>query len=128
MGFLDNLESSLDSLERQDERDGSNAERRAEDRQRSLAVGPAAEQLKNSPWTKQLFDSSAIVGHRLRAKVYIAWIDSTLRLEARGRALELVPTADGVQARYEKAGEPVTQPVDFDSSPEDLLNQWLSEN
>lgn len=128
MGFLDNLESSLSNLERQDERDGSTAQNRAEERQRALAAEPAAEQLKNSAWTKQLFEQAAVTGHRLRTKIYIAWIGSTLRLEARGRRLDLVPGPDGVSARYEKNGEAVIEPVQFDAAPESLLDKWLSED
>ncbi len=127
MGFLDNLESSLNSLERTEERDASHSQRRAEERNRALAEGPAADQLKNGAWTRDLFEKAAIVGHRLRTKIYIGWVGSMLRLEAKGRALELTPGAGGVTARYEKEGQPVTEPVDFDSTPEDLLNRWLSE-
>jgi hypothetical protein len=128
MGFLDNLESSLNNLERQDERDASNADRRAEERKRTLAVEPAATELKNGPWTKNLFDKAALVGHRRRTKIYLAWMGPNLRLEARGRTMDLVPGPDGVTARYEKNGAAVTEPVQFDVDPENLLEKWLSED
>ena len=48
MGFLDNLESSLKSLESQGERDGSEVLRRDEERNRSSAAAPWAEELKHS--------------------------------------------------------------------------------
>jgi hypothetical protein len=91
MGFLDNLESSLNSLERQDERDHSLAERRIQERSQTLAAAPSAEELKTSRWTEQLYERAALAGHRIRAKVYIAWIGTTLRLEVKGQRLDLVP-------------------------------------
>jgi hypothetical protein len=127
MGFLDNLENSLNALERQDERDGSQAQRMAEERNRKLAAEPTAELLKNSPWTKDLFDKAAVAGHKIRAKIYIAWIQSALRLEAKGRMLDLAPGPEGVVARYEKEGLEVTEPVDFASDPNDLLFRWLGD-
>jgi hypothetical protein len=127
MGFLDNLESSLNNLERQEERNSSQAQQNVDDRRRRLASEPAAEQLKTSAWTKDLLDKSALAGHRMRAKVYIAWIGSTLRLEAKGRSLDLVPGPQGVTAQYEKGGSPVSEPVDFSTDPNTLLERWLGE-
>lgn len=128
MGFLDNLESSLNSLERQDERAQSGeAERRAAERSRALSTQPWAEKLKNSQYTKDLFNKSAAAGHRIRAKVYIAWIEQHLRLEARGRILELKPTSDGIVAEFTaQDGAPVRHPVDLKSNPSDLLDAWLA--
>ncbi len=126
MGFLDNLENSLKSLESQEERDPNVAQKRLDDRARTLAEAPWAEQLKNSRYTADLFDKAAIAGHRIRAKVYMAWIDTTLRLEARGRALEFKPTASGVLAEYENAaGERTSESVDLAGTPDGLLERWL---
>ena len=127
MGFLDNLESSLKSLEASDERDPNEAARRQADRSRSVSIRPWADKLKNSDYTKQLFDRAALAGHKIRAKIYIAWLEDSLRLEARGRILELKPTTEGVVAQYtQQDGTPVLHPVDLESDPATLLDEWLS--
>lgn len=127
MGFLDNLENSLKSLETQEERDGSSAQRREDERARSLAAAPWGTRLKDSDYVKALFDKAALRGHRLRTKVYMAWFDSTLRLEARSRVLQLKPTAEGIVAEYtDGQGNPVVDKVDLGSDPDELLERWLS--
>jgi hypothetical protein len=126
MGFLDNLENSLKSLESRDERDPNEAQRRQHDRARNLAAGPWATELKNSDYTKSLFEKAAIAGHRLRSKIYMAWLDSTLRLEARGRVLHLKPTAEGIVAEYtDSEDQPKVERVDLSSDPDELLERWL---
>ena len=126
MGFLDNLESSLKSLEDSEERDPREHLRRQEERTRAVAIGPWAEQLKNGPYTQKLFDQAAAAGHRLRTKIYMAWFEDTLRLEAKQRRLELRPTADGiVAALIEIDGATKTQAVDLSGDPSELLRQWL---
>ena len=126
MGFLDNLEDSLKSLERAEERDGSAHERRESDRAQALAVGPWAEELKSSNFTRQLFDKAALAGHKIRTKVYMAWLENTLRLEAREKRLELRPTPDGIVADFEKQdGQRATHPVDLNTDPQMLLDEWL---
>lgn len=126
MSFLDSLENSLKALESREERDPAESSRREHERQRSLAAAPWADQLKNSEYTNALLEKSSVAGRRIRAKVYMAWVGTTLRLEVRGRILELLPVADGIVARYTTAsGEQVEQPVDLKSDPEALLNQWL---
>jgi hypothetical protein len=126
MGFLDNLESSLKSLEDSEERDPREHLRRQEERTRAVAIGPWAERLKNGPYTQKLFDQAAAAGHRLRTKIYMAWFDDTLRLEAKQRRLELRPTADGiVAALIEIDGATKTQAVDLAGDPSELLRQWL---
>jgi hypothetical protein len=126
MSYLDNLESSLKNLESREERDPREHQRRQEDRTRAVAVGPWAEELKTGPYTQKLFEQAALAGHRIRTKIYMAWFDDMLRLEARERRLELRPTADGiVAALIEIDGTTITQPVDLKSDPEKLLKQWL---
>ena len=126
MGFLDNLEDSLKSLEKQDERDPNVHQRRQDDRARVLAAAPWADKLKNSDYTKRLFDEAAIAGHRIRAKVYMAWFETTLRLEAKQRMLELRPTPDGIVAAFiEPDGESRTEPVDLTGDPAALISKWL---
>lgn len=127
MSFLDSLENSLKSFEAQEERSSNEGSRRQGDRSRALAVAPWATQLKTSAWTSQLFEQSAIAGHRIRAKIYIAWFDTTLRLEVRGRALELLPTPEGIVAHYVTLeGDTVTEPVDLNGDPDQLLAKWLA--
>ena len=126
MSFLDNLESSLKNLESREERDPREHQRRQDDRNRALAIGPWAEELKTSPYTQKLFEQAALAGHRIRAKIYMAWIEDTLRLEAKQRRLELRPTPNGIEAAFiEPDGESKTQPLDLKSEPEALLKQWL---
>ncbi len=126
MGFLDNLENSLKSLESREERDPNAHRKREDDRTRALAVAPWSEKLRNSNYTKQLFDNAAAAGHRIRTKVYMAWFDGTLRLEARERRLELKPTPDGIVAEFaEPDGRSRTRPVDLDSDPQELIAEWL---
>jgi hypothetical protein len=128
MGFLDNLEDNLKTLEREDERDGSAHERRQSERASALAAAPWAEKLKSSPFTSDLMNKAAEAGHRIRAKVYMAWLGNTLRLEVRGRKLELRPTADGIQAVFlEGADEVRSHPLDLSSDPGNLLDEWLDD-
>ncbi len=128
MGFLDNLEDSLKTLERVDERDGSAHERRQSERARALAVAPWAEKLKDSDYTKQLFDKAAAGGHKIRAKVYMAWFENVLRLEAREKRLELRPTPEGIVTEFDTlGGRHVTKNVDLDSDPQELVDEWLEQ-
>jgi hypothetical protein len=126
MGFLDNLENSLKNLESRDERDSGQHERRAEERAHAAEIAPWAEQLKTANYTKELLDQAAIAGHKIRTKIYMAWFESTLRLEARGRRLELRPAASGIVADFiEPDGSSRSQPVDLTGNPEALLSEWL---
>jgi hypothetical protein len=128
MGFLDNLENNLKTLEREDERDPSAHERRESERASALAAAPWAEKLKSSPFTNDLMNKAAEAGHRIRAKVYMAWLGNTLRLEVRGRKLELRPVADGIQAVFlEGADEVRSHPLDLSSDPGTLLREWLDD-
>ncbi len=130
MGFLDNLENSLKSLESQGERDGSEHLRQEEERNRRTAEAPWADQLRQSEFVHKLFDDAAAVGHRLRTKVYVAWLDTTLRLEARGRRLELRPTSNGIVAVFipgasDGSAVETERPLRLDTDPADLLREWL---
>jgi hypothetical protein len=126
MDFLDNLENSLKNLESQQERDPAAEKRRGEERARILAAAPWAEKLRNAPYTQTLFEQAAVIGHRLRTKIYVAWLDTTLRLEARGRTLNLEPTPEGIQAQFaEPNGDITRKTIDLNGNPEDLLRLWL---
>jgi hypothetical protein len=130
MSFLDNLENSLKSLESSEEASESRQreqDRRQSERARSLASAPWAEKLKHSPFTEQLLKQATAEGFKLRAKVYISWIGTNLRLEARGHKLELQPTGEGVLAIFSGEGvEPRTQPVNLEGDAETLVKQFLN--
>ena len=56
----------------------------------------------------------------------MAWFESTLRLEARGRILQLKPTVDGIVAEYtEPDGQPKLEKVDLAGDPDELLEHWI---
>ena len=130
MSFLDNLENNLKSLEssEQGKDDAERAHRaREHDRAQAQAVAPFAEQLKHSAFTEELLKQAARVGFSLRMKVHIAWLGSTLRLEARDKRLELRPTGTGIVAAYIQDGQEVrTEPCDLTGSPETFVRQWLT--
>jgi hypothetical protein len=130
MSFLDNLENSLKSLEssEQGKDDAERAHREREsERAQAQAAAPYAEMLKTSPYTAELLTQAARVGFRMRTKVHIAWLGSTLRLEARDKRLELRPTPLGIVAGYiENGQETRTEACDLNGSAEDLIRQWLA--
>jgi hypothetical protein len=130
MSFLDNLENNLKSLESQEEgKESAERQHRARETERASmqAIAPYAEELKKSPFTAGLLTQAARVGHSLRVKVHVAWLGTTLRLEARERRLELRPTASGIVAAYLENGQEVrTTPLDLNGNPEELVRQWIS--
>ena len=130
MSFLDDLENNLKSLEssEQGKDDAKRAHRmRESERAQAQAVAPYAEQLKKSPFTAELLTQAARVGFSLRTKVHIAWLGSTLRLEARDKRLELRPTPEGIVAGYIEDGQETrTEACDLNGSAEDLVRRWLA--
>ena len=127
MSFLDNLENSLKNLESREERDPAEQQRREENRARDIAAAPWAERMKNSAYTAGLLEESAAMGHRLRSKIYMAWLDSNLRLEAKGHVCEIRPKPDGIEAHYQRLsdGSEKTEPIDLQGDPKVLLQKWL---
>jgi hypothetical protein len=128
MGFLDNLESNLKNLEGNNERESSAVERsrREAERAHALSAAPYADELKNGRFTMALLDHATRIGFSQRTKVNIAWLGTTLRLDAKERRLELKPTGNGVVAVFSESGEEVvTEPVDLTSDPEALARRWL---
>jgi hypothetical protein len=130
MSFLDNLENNLKTLESA-EGGKEAAERqtraREQERARTLAVAPWAEELKKSAFTTDLFRQAALAGHSRRMKIQMAWLGATLRLEARERRLELRPTASGIVAVcLENQKEIRSEPLDLSGSAEDLVRNWLA--
>lgn len=130
MSFLDNLESNLKALESRDERDPETRAREAASREakRSLAlqIAPHAENLRTGPFTDGLLTVCREIGHRRRMLVRPTWVDSTLRLEAGAKKLELRPTPEGVLAVFFVDGkEQESSPVDLSSDPAKLAQRWL---
>jgi hypothetical protein len=129
MSFLDNLENNLKSLESQEEgKESAERSRRARESTRASAqaAAPWADELKKGPFTAELLKQAARIGFSMRTKVHVAWLGATLRLEARGRRLELRPTATGVVAAYLEDGvESRSEPLDLKTDPADFVGRWL---
>ncbi len=128
MSFLDNLENNVKAMEGRDGMDGAGqeAKRREIERQQALQAAPYIERLKSGPYTDQLYTEAARSGHRVRTKVDITWVGTTLRLQAREKKLELRPTPEGVVAVFfENSRELRSAPVDLDRSPAPLVHELL---
>jgi hypothetical protein len=126
MSFLDNLENNLKALEGREERDPGERRRRDAEQEQARAAAPWAEKLRTSGYTQELLGRATQAGYRQRTKVHIAWLGSTLRLEARDRKLDLRPTPDGVVAVFlEDSTEVRSQPVNLDGDPAELVEAWL---
>ena len=130
MSFLDNLESNLKSVESREERGGQNsrnAKSRDAERARAQASAVYAEQLRKGPYAAELLKQATRLGHAMRTKVHLAWLGTTLRLEARGSKLELRPTPQGIVAAFiENNAEVRSAPVDLAGNPESLAREWLA--
>jgi hypothetical protein len=131
MGFLDNLENTLKAEEARQERDPEywkRSQRLAEaERARAKAAQPLAEELRKGKFTADLLNEVTRISHGLRTKVYITWIGTTLRLEAREHRLELTPTAEGIVAIFlVNAEEKSSEQVDLKKSPKSLAERWLA--
>jgi hypothetical protein len=127
MSFLDSLEDNLKALESRDEGGIDQNGRRERDRQLALAVAPWAERLKREPFAQALMRQATLAGRPRRIKVNLMWIDTTLRLEARGHRLELRPGRDGVAAVFLRGQEELRQePVDLAGDPQNLVAQWMA--
>jgi hypothetical protein len=130
MSFLDNLESNLKALESREERDPETQVRQAAAReaQRSVAleIAPYAEALRNGPFKDGLLTACREIGHRKRILVRPIWVDSTLRLEAGAKKLELRPTPTGVLAVFFDGGRELeSTPIDLSSDPVKVAEKWL---
>jgi hypothetical protein len=128
MSFLDSLENNLKSLESVPDGElmGREEARRNAERARQNAIAPSAEQLKTSPFTAELLSLAVREGHRLRTKVYIAWIGTTLRLDARERRLELRPLPDGIRAVFLTNNEESDgRAIDLTGDAAALVRDWL---
>ena len=130
MSYLDNLESSLKSLENNQER-GADVQRdmqhRATEKARALAAAPHADALKNGAFTNDLLAHATRIGFSQRFKVQPVWLGNVLRLQARERRLELRPTPEGVRAVYfTDDQETGSELIDLSSSAEEFAKRWLT--
>lgn len=131
MSFLDNLENNLKALESREEKDPAKQKeelaRREAERQAALAAAPVAAALKTGPFTEKFLVACRAIGHQQRTMVRFTWLDSTLRLEAKERRLDLKPTAQGVEAAFFVDNEPASQRMlTLEEDPEALAKEWLS--
>jgi len=130
MSFLDNLENNLKALESRDERNPEVMAREAAVREAArrvaLQIAPHAEVLRSGPFKDGLLTACRDIGHRRRILVRPVWVDSTLRLEAGAKRLELRPTPSGVLAVFfEGSTEQESIPIDLSSDPVKLAEKWL---
>lgn len=130
MSFLDNLESNLEALESRNERDPEALARETAAREaaRLLAqeIAPYAEALRNGSFKDALLIACREIGHRRRTLVRLVWVDSTLRLEAGAKKLELRPTPSGVLGVFFDADKELeSTPIDLSSDPAKLAEKWL---
>lgn len=131
MSFLDNLENTLKALERQEEKDPEKQKRDREQRdaERNAAIlrAPHVEALRDSAFTSELLGQCRVVGREQKVLVQFTWIGENLRLDAKEKRMELVPTADGIVAvmsvdGVEKVQEEVNPATDDAAA---LARRWL---
>jgi hypothetical protein len=131
MSFLDNLENNLKALENSEQKDPETLrreqERRDAERNAALLRAPYAEALKKSPFTSDLLTECRAIGRTQRVLVQFTWIGETLRLDARSKRLELVPTPEGIIGiSSENGAESARWPIDFErDSASAVANRWL---
>jgi hypothetical protein len=131
MSFLDNLENNLKAMESRTERDPEALAREAAAREAArsaaLEIAPYAEALRNGPFKDGLLSACRDIGHRRRILVRPIWVDSTLRLEAGDKRLELRPTPGGVMAIvFEGGREQDRTSIDLSAYPAKLAEKWLA--
>jgi hypothetical protein len=126
MSFLDNLENNLKALESRDEGNFDHDKRREAERTRALAAAPWADRLKQEPYAAALMQKATLAGRERRIKVNLAWIDTTLRLEARDLRLELRPMPSGIVAVFLKGAQEMRkEPVNLAGDPAKLTAEWM---
>jgi len=130
MSFLDNLENNLKALESRTERDPAALAREAAAREAArstaLEIAPYAEALRNGPFKDGLLIACRDIGHRRRMLVRPVWVDSTLRLEAGAKKMELRPTPKGVLAVFFEGGvERDSTLLDLAADPVKMAERWL---
>lgn len=132
MSFLDNLENNLKALENREERDPEklkrDQERREAERSAARLRAPHVEALKNSPFTSELLTQCRAIGREQRVLVQFTWIGENLRLDAKEKRMELMPTAQGVTAVFSVNGqETEREPVSMkEKDASKLAKRWLA--
>ena len=132
MSFLDNLENNLKALERVEERDPEKVkrdhERREQERSDAMRRAPFVEALKKSAFTQNLLGECRIVGRTQRVLVQFVWVGETLRLTAPSKRMDLIPSADGIEAVFSvdgaETGRAMVNPESDD--PAALARRWLT--
>mgnify|MGYP000845562025 CR=1 FL=1 len=131
MSFLDSLENNLKTMESREERGAdlqAEQRRREAERAKAKAAAPFLDQLRKGSFTSDLMNEAASLGFGLRTKVYMTWIENTLRLEARDHRLELRATAEGVEAQFLHNGDAThTEVVQMTAAnaAKDLAQRWM---
>jgi hypothetical protein len=132
MSFLDNLENNLKALESQEEKDPETVkrdrERREAERTAALLRAPHVDALKNSAFTSELLTQCRAIGRGQRVLVQFTWIGENLRLDAKPKRMELVPTSEGITAVFSLNGME-TGRVAVDPHTDDaagLAGRWLN--
>ncbi len=132
MSFLDNLENNLKALENQEEKDpekvARDRDRRDAERNAALLRAPHVEALKNSLFTSALLTECRTVGHGQRVLVQFVWIGENLRLTAKNKRMELIPSGEGIIAVISVDGmETARTTVDPEKDdPAALARLWLA--
>lgn len=131
MGFLDNLENTLKALERQEEKDPEkqrrDREQRDAERTAALHRAPHAEALRDSAFTSEFLGQCRMVGREQRVLVQFTWLGETLRLDAKEKRMELIPTAEGIVAVMSENGVETARAA-VDPAKDDaaaLARRWL---
>ncbi len=132
MSFLDNLENNLKALESREEKDPEQVkrdqERREAERNAALRRAPHVEALRNSAFTSELLTQCRTIGHGQRVLVQFTWIGESLRLDAKAKRVELIPTAEGITAVFSLDGAE-TGRVTVDPQTDDaaaFARRWLT--
>ena len=133
MSFLDNLENNLKALENREERDPEKVKREQERREAERAAAvlrtPHVEALRNSPFTNELLTECRTIGRGQRVLVQFTWLGETLRLDAKAKRMELVPTAEGIIAVLSVEGKESAR-IAVDPKKDQaarLAKRWLAE-
>jgi hypothetical protein len=132
MSYLDNLENNLKALENREEKDPEklkrDQERREADRNDALLRAPHAEALKDSPFTMELLTQCRTIGHTQRVLVQFTWIGESLRLDAKTKRMQLIPTTEGIDVVFSvdglETGRTTANPRTDDAAA--LAHRWLT--
>lgn len=131
MSYSDNLENNLKALERQEERDPAKVQREREqreaDQKAAVLRAPHADALKTSAFTNELLIECRLIGQRQKMLVRFTWLGETLRLDAKEKRVELVPTAEGIVAVFSVDGQETNRAnVDLQrDDPAAFAHKWL---